>query len=205
VALGRSRLGIVRPDNFAEGNGERWRLRFLGQRHQLLRSTLLACYANGLTGTVAANDQSPLLELPNQARIRWELAMASSRVTAEPSGTSALVAPLQRTDLPEADRIFRVAFGTFLRLPNPSEFAGDADFVRTRWAADQSAAFGAYLGKDLVGSNFATRWGRVAFFGPRLLLYQVWRGEIRSSFGSVVRCLRNSGLGQTAIAHDRRR
>jgi len=27
VALGRSRLGIVRPDNFAQGNGERWRLR----------------------------------------------------------------------------------------------------------------------------------------------------------------------------------
>jgi len=33
----------------------------LGQPHQLLRSALLACYANGLTGTVAAtNDPSPL-------------------------------------------------------------------------------------------------------------------------------------------------
>jgi hypothetical protein len=34
---------------------------FLGQPHPLLRSDLLACYANGLTGTVAAtNDPSPL-------------------------------------------------------------------------------------------------------------------------------------------------
>jgi hypothetical protein len=31
----------------------------LGQPHQLLRSALLACYAKGLTGTVAA-DPSPL-------------------------------------------------------------------------------------------------------------------------------------------------
>jgi hypothetical protein len=41
----------------------------------------------------------------------------------------------------EADCIFRVAFGTFLGLPNPIEFFGDADNVRTRWAADPSAAW----------------------------------------------------------------
>ena len=81
-------------------------------------------------------------------------------------GTGVLVNPLSATDLTEADRIFRVAFGTFLGLPNPMEFAGDADYVRTRWAADPSTAFGAYLGSELVGSNFATKWGSVAFFGP---------------------------------------
>ena len=42
-----------------------------------------------------------------------------------------LVNPLPATDLTEADRIFRVAFGTFLGLPNPIEFFGDADYVRT--------------------------------------------------------------------------
>jgi hypothetical protein len=46
--------------------------------------------------------------------------------------------PLQGEDLAEADRIFRVAFGTFLGLPNPIEFAGNADYVRTRWTADPS-------------------------------------------------------------------
>ncbi len=35
-------------------------------------------------------------------------------------------------DLPEADRIFRLAFGTFLRLPDPLAFGGDAAFVRAR-------------------------------------------------------------------------
>jgi hypothetical protein len=51
------------------------------------------------------------------------------------------VGPLQGTDLPEADRIFRVAFGTFLGLPNPIEFAGNADYVGTRWTADPVGGF----------------------------------------------------------------
>jgi GNAT superfamily N-acetyltransferase len=85
-----------------------------------------------------------------------------------------LVNPLPKTDLAEADRIFRIAFGTFLGLPNPTEFFGDADYVRTRWVADPSAAFGAYLEDELVGSNFATRWGSVAFFGPLTVRPDHW-------------------------------
>ncbi len=42
------------------------------------------------------------------------------------------VRPLIETDLPEADRNFRLAFGTFLGLPDPQSFAGDADCVRSR-------------------------------------------------------------------------
>jgi hypothetical protein len=46
------------------------------------------------------------------------------------------IRPLDEQDLPEADRIFRVAFGTFLGLPDPLSFMGDADLVRTRWRTD---------------------------------------------------------------------
>src|SRR5262249_46127251 len=38
--------------------------------------------------------------------------------------------------------------------------------VRTRWAADPTSAFGARLDGELIGSNFATNWGSVGFFGP---------------------------------------
>lgn len=100
--------------------------------------------------------------------------MTKSQVTAEPSATGVIVAPLQRADLSEADRIFRLAFGTFLGLPNPIEFSGDADWIQTRWMADPSAAFGAYLSEDLVGSNFATKWGSVAFFGPLTVRPDLW-------------------------------
>jgi hypothetical protein len=51
--------------------------------------------------------------------------------------------PLQESDIPEANRIFRLAFGTFLNLPDPMAFFGDADYVRSRFLADPSAANGA--------------------------------------------------------------
>jgi hypothetical protein len=43
------------------------------------------------------------------------------------------VRPLREGDLQEADRIMRLAFGTFLGLPEPMTFMGDASYVRTRW------------------------------------------------------------------------
>jgi len=37
-------------------------------------------------------------------------------------GTHVSTRPLGESDLPEADRIMRLAFGTFLGLPDPSGF-----------------------------------------------------------------------------------
>src|SRR6266704_2432198 len=85
-----------------------------------------------------------------------------------------LVRQLAETELDEADKIFRVAFGTFVGVPEPERFGGDADFVRTRWKADPSAAFAAVLDDRLVGSNFATRWGSVGFFGPLTVAPEYW-------------------------------
>jgi GNAT superfamily N-acetyltransferase len=87
---------------------------------------------------------------------------------------------LRESDLPEADRICRLAFGTFLGLPDPAAFMGDADFVRTRWAADPTAALAAELDGELVGSNLATSWGSVGFFGPLTVRPDLWdRGIAR--------------------------
>jgi len=85
-----------------------------------------------------------------------------------------VIRTLQEPDLPAADRIFRLAFGTFLRLPNPMGFFGDADLIRTRWLADPSAAFGAFLDDKLVGSNIVTNWGSVGFFGPLTVHPELW-------------------------------
>jgi hypothetical protein len=65
---------------------------------------------------------------------------------------------LAEEDLDEADRLFRLAFGTFLGMPDPSTFMGDADLVRTRWRAAPEGALGAYADGALAGSNFAARW-----------------------------------------------
>jgi GNAT superfamily N-acetyltransferase len=81
---------------------------------------------------------------------------------------------LREADLPAADRIMRLAFGTFLGMPEPMQFMGDADYVRTRWLADHSAAFAAESGGELAGTNFATRWGSVGFFGPLTIRPDLW-------------------------------
>jgi GNAT superfamily N-acetyltransferase len=85
-----------------------------------------------------------------------------------------LVRPLAERDLDEADRIFRVAFGTFLGMPDPEEFYGDADWVRTRWRANPSAALAAEVDGRLVGSNFAANWGSVGYFGPLTVAPGYW-------------------------------
>jgi GNAT superfamily N-acetyltransferase len=68
----------------------------------------------------------------------------------------------------------RLAFGTFIGLPEPTAFMGDADYVRTRWRADPNAAFVAEVGGELIGSNFATNWGSVGFFGPLTIRPDFW-------------------------------
>jgi hypothetical protein len=69
-----------------------------------------------------------------------------------------MIRPLTQDDLPIAGRIIRLAFGTFLGVPEPENFWSDLEYVQTRWQADPSAAFAAELDGELVGSNFATRW-----------------------------------------------
>ncbi len=84
------------------------------------------------------------------------------------------IRPLRQSDLPTADRIFRLAFGTFLGLPDDTPFYGDGDLVRTRYVADPSAALAAEIDGELVGSNFVTNWGSVGFFGPLTVRPDYW-------------------------------
>ena len=84
------------------------------------------------------------------------------------------IRPLVERDLDEADRIMRIAFGTYLKVPNPIEVFGDGDWVHTRYHADPGAAFCAELDGEVVGSNFATRWGSFGFFGPLTVRVDLW-------------------------------
>jgi GNAT superfamily N-acetyltransferase len=91
---------------------------------------------------------------------------------------SASVRPLTRADLPEAQRIVRRAFGTFLGAPDLDAFWADFDYVYGRFGAEHVASFGAELDGALVGSNFATRWGSVGFFGPLSTRTDLWNRGI---------------------------
>jgi len=100
--------------------------------------------------------------------------MSSTPSVPKSSQSGVTVRALREQDLPAADRIMRLAFGTFLGMPDPLKFMGDADYVRTRWLADPSAAFAAELAGELAGTNFATRWGSVGFFGPLTIHPDFW-------------------------------
>jgi GNAT superfamily N-acetyltransferase len=88
--------------------------------------------------------------------------------------TEVRIRPLAAQDLDEADRICRVAFGTFIGVPEPERFFGDAEMVRTRWRADPDAALAADLGGQLAGSVFAANWGSVGTFGPLTVAPEHW-------------------------------
>jgi GNAT superfamily N-acetyltransferase len=95
----------------------------------------------------------------------------------------------------------RVAFGTFLGLPDPSSFMGDASYVSHRWQADPDAAFVAASDDgEVIGSNFATCWGSVGFFGPLSVRPDLWnRGVARRLMGPVMDCFARWGTTHAGL------
>jgi GNAT superfamily N-acetyltransferase len=81
---------------------------------------------------------------------------------------------LEEPELDDAERIFRLAFGTFIGLPDPLQFSGDCAYVRTRWLGDPSASFAALGDGELLGSNFAAHWGSFGSFGPLTVRPELW-------------------------------
>jgi ribosomal protein S18 acetylase RimI-like enzyme len=81
---------------------------------------------------------------------------------------------LRSDDLGQADAVRRFAFGTFLGLPHPMRFRGDADPVRPRYLTDPAGSFAAELNGDLVGTNVVVDWGSVGFFGPLSVHPEYW-------------------------------
>jgi GNAT superfamily N-acetyltransferase len=110
------------------------------------------------------------------------------------------VRPLTERDVPAAARIIRVAFGTFLGAPDPEHFFPERDYAGTRRRADPTAAFAAEDNGDLVGSNFATRWGSVGFFGPLTVRPDLWdRGIGKQLMEPVVRTFEAWGVRHAGL------
>jgi GNAT superfamily N-acetyltransferase len=103
-------------------------------------------------------------------------------------------------DLAAADRIVRLAFGTFIGLPDPEKFMGDAEYVRTRWRANPSGACVAELDGEIVGSNFASNWGSFGFFGPLTIRPDLWnRGIGQMLVEPVIDCFERWSMAYTGL------
>src|SRR5208337_2199824 len=110
------------------------------------------------------------------------------------------VGALRADELEEAGRIVRLAFGTFLSLPNPMDFMGDRDFVTPRWHARNTKLLAARENGKLVGSNMATRWGSFAFFGPLTVLPEYWnRGVAQQLLTATMKIFDRWGVRHSAL------
>ncbi len=116
------------------------------------------------------------------------------------SKQSVQIGALREDELEEAGRVVRVAFGTFLLLPNPMEFMGDRDFVTPRWRARNTKLQAARQNGKLIGSNMATRWGSFAFFGPLTVLPEYWnRGVAQQLLAATMKIFDRWGVRRSAL------
>ncbi len=89
-----------------------------------------------------------------------------------------LIRRLAAGDLAAADRINRLAFGTFFGLDDPMTFRGDAEAVRCRFALDPEGGFAAELDGRLVASAQVMDWGGVGILGPLTVDPEWWGSGI---------------------------
>lgn len=115
-------------------------------------------------------------------------------------GIKIVIRPLEQRDIAPAQRILRLAFGTFVGAPDPESHRADVDFITPRWRADSSAAFAAEVEGELVGSNFATNWGSFGFFGPLTVRPDYWdKGVGQQLVRPVMECFKRWQLPQTGL------
>lgn len=88
---------------------------------------------------------------------------------------------MKADDVPTADEVLRLAFGTFLGLSDPRTFMGEGSYVRPRFRASPQTALVATQDDKVVGSVFGTRWGSVGFGGPLSTHPAVWDKHFASS------------------------
>jgi GNAT superfamily N-acetyltransferase len=110
------------------------------------------------------------------------------------------IGPLKKSEVEEAARIVRLAFGTFLGLPDPLAFMDDRQYLAPRFHSPNVKIIAARDGGRLIGSNVATRWGSFGFFGPLTVLPEYWdRGVAQQLLQATMTIfdgwgLRHSGL-----------
>src|SRR5271170_2944414 len=117
-----------------------------------------------------------------------------------PASQPVKIGRLKESELEEADRIVRMAFGTFLGVPNPLHFMGDRNFMTPRWRSTHVKVIAAREGGRLIGSNVVTRWGSFGFFGPLTVLPEYWdRGVGQRLLESTMTIFDRWGVRQSGL------
>ena len=89
-----------------------------------------------------------------------------------------VIRPLTEADLDAADRVNRLAFGTFFGLDDPMTFRGDSGLIHCRFRADPEGGLAAELDGRLVASAQVMNWGSVGIISPVNVDVAFWRRGI---------------------------
>jgi len=110
------------------------------------------------------------------------------------------IGPLREPELAEAGRIVRLAFGTFLGIPDPLTFMGDRDLWTPRYRASNVKVLAARLEGRLIGISVATRWGAFGYFGPVVVLPEFWdKGVAQQLLAPTVKLLDRWGVRYSGL------
>lgn len=93
--------------------------------------------------------------------------------------SSTTIRPLQQQDLPSADQICHLSFGTAAGLAHPLEMFGDAGYMH-RWHLPSGLGIAAEQDGQIIGTNFLNRWGSLGTFGPLTVHPDFWNQGIAS-------------------------
>ena len=100
-----------------------------------------------------------------------------------------IIRHMTEADLQEADRIIRLAFGTFMGHDDPENYKADSSFAIPRFNADPSASFVAESNDKIIGSIFGLHWGSVGIFGPLTIHPEYWNKGVGSKLMEpVMKC-----------------
>lgn len=107
------------------------------------------------------------------------------------------VVALSKADLSQASELIRLAFATYIGVPEPGEFWNDRDYVHNRWNAPHSRWFKAVIDERMVGVLCVSRWGSSAIVGPVAVHPDCWdRGIARQLMTTAVQ-----QLDEWAVTH----
>ena len=91
---------------------------------------------------------------------------------------SLTIRAIEEADVDAADKVRRLAFGTYFNFPDPLAFSGTARLVETRRRAWPDGALVAEANGEIAGIAISSRWGSLAIFGPLAVHPLHWRGGV---------------------------
>lgn len=81
---------------------------------------------------------------------------------------------MQSSEVADAERIFKIAFATYLEMPDPATLMTGRDLFQMRYESDPRGALCATRDGVVVGSNIIADWGSFGWFGPLTVDPSAW-------------------------------